>query len=133
YLLTIRAAVLIALIATLTILSTRSQADTGSCGGVTITLPFNDVMASPFFCQIAAAYYSGLTNGTTATTYSPTAEVTREQMAAFISRTLDQSIKRGSDRAVAKKWFTPQTVNNLTLTNVGTTPVSIEFDGTDLW
>src|SRR5205085_5902076 len=100
------------------------KADTGTCGGVTITLPFNDVMASPFFCQIAAAYYSGLTNGTTATTYSPTQTVTREQMAAFISRTMDQSLKRGSQRALAKKWWTPQNANSLTLTNVGGDPRS---------
>src|SRR6201989_2599246 len=104
----VRLVAIIVLIASLTILSNKIQADTGTCGGVTITLPFNDVMASPFFCQIAAAYYSGLTNGTTAATYSPGATVTREQMAAFISRTMDQSLKRGSRRAVAKKWWTPQ-------------------------
>lgn len=129
----VRVMAIISLIASLTILSNRIQADTGSCGGVTITLPFNDVMASPFFCQIAAAYYSGLTNGTTATTYSPTQTVTREQMAAFISRTLDQSLKRGSRRAVAKKWWAPQNANSLTLTNIGTDPQQVEFDGTDLW
>jgi hypothetical protein len=129
----VRLFVLILLIASLSVLSTRLQADTGSCGGVTIALPFNDVMASPFFCQIAAAYYSGLTNGTTATTYSPADTVTREQMAAFISRTLDQSLKRGSKRAVAKKWWTPQNANSLTLTDVGTNPGRVEFDGTDLW
>jgi hypothetical protein len=129
-----RFVLLLSLVASFTILSSKIQADTGSCGGVTITLPFNDVMASPFFCQIAAAYFSGLTNGTgDGTTYSPTQTVTREQMAAFISRTLDQSLKRGSDRAVAKKWWTPQTANSLTLTNVGGDPRGVEFDGTDLW
>jgi hypothetical protein len=130
----VRSFVLISLIASLTVLSIRLQADTGNCGGVTITLPFNDVMASPFFCQIAAAYFSGLTNGTgDGTTYSPTQTVTREQMAAFISRTMDQSLKRGSERAVAKKWWTPQGANSLTLTDVGSNPQFVEFDGTDLW
>jgi hypothetical protein len=129
-----RALAIIALIASLTVLSNRIQADTGNCGGVTITLPFNDVMASPFFCQIAAAYFSGLTNGTgDGTTYSPTQTVTREQMAAFITRTMDQSLKRGSERAVAKKWWTPQNANSLTLTDVGNSPQRVEFDGTDLW
>jgi hypothetical protein len=99
----IRAVALISLMASLTVLSTRWQADTGSCGGVTVTLPFTDVMGNGFFCQIAAAYFSGLTNGATATTYSPGDVVTREQMAAFTTRTLDQSLKRGSQRAVAKK------------------------------
>jgi hypothetical protein len=130
----IRSFVLISLMASLTVLSTRLQADTGNCGGVTITLPFNDVLASPFFCQIAAAYFSGLTNGTgDGTTYSPTQTVTREQMAAFISRTLDQSLKHGSRRAVAKKWWTPQNANSLTLPGAGNNPQLVEFDGTDVW
>jgi hypothetical protein len=117
----------------LTILSGKIQADTGSCGGATTTLPFTDVMGNPLFCQIASAYFSGLTNGTTATTYSPSQNVTREQMAAFITRTLDQSLKRGSQRATAEKWFTPQDVDSLTLTDIGDVPQLIEFDGTDLW
>jgi hypothetical protein len=130
----VRSFVLISLMASLTVLSTRLQADTGNCGGVTITLPFNDVMASPFFCQIAAAYFSGLTNGTgDGTTYSPTQTVTREQMAAFITRTMDQSLKRGSQRAVAKKWWTPQDANSLTLTDLAPIPQQVQFDGADLW
>ncbi len=46
-------------------------ADTGTCGGAMVTLPFTDVAGNIFFCQIAEAYFSGLTNGTTPTTYSP--------------------------------------------------------------
>jgi hypothetical protein len=129
----IRVVVLISLMASLTVLSNKMKADTGDCGGVTVTLPFTDVMGNAFFCQIAAAYFSGLTNGTTATTFSPTQTVTREQMAAFTTRTLDQSLKRGSERAVAKKWWTPQTASSLTLTDVGDFPQVVEFDGTDLW
>jgi hypothetical protein len=131
----IRSFVLISLIASLTGLSTRLQADTGSCGGVTITLPFNDVMASPFFCQIAAAYYSGLTNGTTATTYSPTQAVTREQMAAFTTRTLDQSLKRGNRRAALNQWWTskPNIGSNLGVTTIPGFPRQVISDGTDLW
>ena len=129
----LRIVVLISLMASLTVLSTRLQADTGSCGGATTTLPFTDVQGNPFFCLIAEAYFSGLTAGTSATTYSPGANVTREQMAAFITRTMDQSLKRGSQHAEAKKWFTPQDPNSLTLTDVGTNPEGVEFDGTDLW
>jgi hypothetical protein len=129
----IRFVLLISLMANLTILSSKIQADTGSCGGVTVTLPFTDVMGNVFFCQIAAAYFSGLTNGTTATTYSPTQTVTREQMAAFITRTMDQSLKRGSKKAVTEKWWTPQDANSLTLTDVGNSPQQVKFDGTDLW
>jgi len=79
-----------------TFVSTRLEADTGTCGGATITLPFTDVAASNiFFCSIAEAFFSGLTNGTSATTYSPDDPVSRQQMAAFTTRTLDQSLKRG--------------------------------------
>jgi hypothetical protein len=129
----LRAALLISLMANLTILSRTIQADTGNCGGATTTLPFTDVMDNVFFCQIASAYFSGLTSGTTATTFSPADNVTREQMAAFITRTMDQSLKRGSQRAVAKKWWTPQDANSVTMTDVGDGPVMVEFDGTDLW
>jgi hypothetical protein len=127
----IRFLLLISLMASLTILSTKMQADTGSCGGVTITLPFTDTMASPFFCQIAAAYFSGLTNGTTATTYSPTATVTREQMAAFITRTMDQSLRRGSKRAALGQWWTTKVDANLIV--VGIAPQYVVSDGIDLW
>jgi hypothetical protein len=51
--------------------SKQMPADTGTCGGAMTTLPFTDVMGDIFFCQIAEAYISGLTNGTTPTTYSP--------------------------------------------------------------
>jgi len=129
----VRALLLISVMVNLTILSRTIQADTGSCGGATTTLPFTDVMGNPFFCQIAQAYFSGLTVGTSATTYSPTEPVSRQEIAAFITRTMDQSLKRGSRKAVAKKWFTPQTANSLTLTDVGTFPQQVEFDGTDLW
>jgi hypothetical protein len=128
-----RASLLLALVLVLTVASTQMQADTGTCGGQSLTLPFTDVQGNGFFCQIASAYFSGLTNGTSATTYSPGNVVTREQMAAFITRTLDQSLKRGSKRAVTEKWWTPQTVNSLTLTNVGDLPQQVKFDGTDLW
>jgi len=59
---------------------------------------------SIFFCQIAEAYFSGLTNGTDATHYSPSTNVTREQMAAFITRTLDQTLKRESERAALDQY-----------------------------
>src|SRR5688572_31852897 len=109
----LRLLLLLSLGITLVGLSTRLQADTGSCGGVTVTLPFTDVMGNPFFCQIAAAYFSGLTNGTTATTYSPGDVVTREQMAAFTTRTLDQSLKRGSRRAALDQFWTTASSNSL--------------------
>ena len=129
----VRAVLLITLIASLSLLSGRMQADTGSCGGVTVTLPFTDVQGNPFFCLIAEAYYSGLTAGTSATTYGPGNVVNREQMAAFITRTLDQSLRRGSRRAALKQWATPTSVPFTGKTTVGTKPFAIECDGADLW
>src|SRR5262245_57188135 len=58
-------AALLLIILALTITTNRLRADTGVCSGANVTLPFTDVMSSAFFCQIAAAYFSGLTNGTT--------------------------------------------------------------------
>jgi hypothetical protein len=126
-------ALLISVLAAITITSTRLHADTGTCGGQIITLPFNDVMGSGLFCQIAEAYFSGLTNGTTATTYSPTATVTREQMAAFITRTLDQGLRRGSRRAALGQWATPTSVPFTSKTTVGDVPSGVRSDGADLW
>ena len=100
--LTRRIALLITLMLTVTILSVRLRADEGTCGGQVTMVPFTDTMGNFFFCQIAAAYFSGLTNGTTATTYTPGASVPREQMAAFVTRTLDQSLRRGHARRLRR-------------------------------
>jgi hypothetical protein len=128
-----RATMLIVLVAFITIASTRLRADTGDCSGVNVTLPFTDVAGSGFYCQIAAAYFSGLANGTSATTYSPGNLVTREQMAAFITRTLDQSLERGSRRAALNQFSTPTGPTDLRLTTVGSVPVCVVSDGADLW
>ena len=129
----VRTILLLSFIASLTFLSSRLQADTGNCGGATTTLPFTDVQGNPFFCLIAQAYFSGLTAGTSATTYSPSQNVTREQMAAFISRTMDQSLKRGSQRTILEQNWTTQGANNLALTDVGDGPRLVKSDGAHLW
>jgi hypothetical protein len=130
----LRVTLLLTLILIVVFASSRLQADTGTCGGRAITLPFTDVpAANGFFCQIASAFFSGLSNGTTATTYSPSDPVTREQMAAFVSRTLEQSIRRNNLRAVTKKWYLPRDLTGITLTVVDSQPDALEFDGTDIW
>jgi hypothetical protein len=122
-----------ALVIALTLASTRLRADSGTCGGAMTTVPFTDVGSSIFFCSIAEAYFSGLTNGTSATTYSPSDPVTREQMSAFITRTQDSALRRGSRRAALKQFWTPQGAANLGLTTVGSFPLTVESDGADLW
>ena len=126
-------ALLLALVLLLTGLDSRLRADTGNCSGQTINLPFTDVAGNPFFCQIAAAFFSGLTNGTSATTYSPSANVPREQMTAFITRTVDQSLKRGSQRAALGQWWTPTSFGDLQTATVGNGPRLCKSDGLNIW
>ena len=125
--------VLIILLVAISTASSRLRADSGSCGGATTVLPFTDVMGNFFFCAIAEAFFSGLTSGTTPTTYSPAENVTRDQMAAFITRTLDQSLKRGSRRAALNQFWTPTSEIGLGLTTVGSNPTQVASDGADLW
>jgi S-layer homology domain len=52
--------------------------------------PFNDIggLSTEFQHSIAALYQSGITTGTTPTTYSPFSPVNRGQMATFLARAL---------------------------------------------
>jgi hypothetical protein len=75
----------------------------------------------------------GLTNGTDATHYSPSANVPREQMAAFITRTLDASLHRGSRRAALGQFWTTQADGLQGITTVDDGPHSVESDGFNLW
>lgn len=52
----------------------------------TTTLPFKDVAKSEYKGNIAALFANGVTVGTTPTTYSPGAAVTRGQFATFVVR-----------------------------------------------
>jgi len=131
----VRAVAVAAVVTIMVTLSNKLNADTGMCGGSSITLPFTDVPSSNvFFCSIAEAFFSGLTNGTSATTYSPSDPVTREQMAAFITRTQDSALRRGSKRAALRQFWmtTPQyAIGGTTL--VGGQPQFVKSDGADLW
>jgi hypothetical protein len=129
-----RAINLVALAAILILASNRMQADTGTCGGQSLTLPFTDVPGTNiFFCSIAQAFFTGLTNGTSPTAYSPGANVTRDQMAAFITRTQDSALKRGSERAAAGQWAAPKEFGVIRPTDVGSGPRFICSDGEDIW
>ncbi len=133
----IRTTLLISLMVSVTALSTRSHAQsTGTCGGVSTTVPFSDVLpGNVFFCSIAEAYFSALTNGTGPGAYSPAANVPREQMAAFVTRAMDQSLLRGSKRAATDQFWTNQGGNNLGLTTLpaSSSPQMSKSDGADLW
>jgi hypothetical protein len=131
-----RAITLIVAMVVITAASTRLKADTGTCQGQMLTLPFTDVPGTNvFFCSIAQAFFTGLTVGTTPTTYSPGSDVTREQMAAFITRTQDSALRRGSRRAATGEWWTPRDVGVLRSTDFGfdVNPQFNCFDGEDIW
>jgi hypothetical protein len=130
--LTNRAIAIVTLLVAITAASTHLRADSGTCSGQMITVPFTDVAGSPFFCSIAEAYFSGLTNGTSSTTYSPSQNVPREQMAAFITRTQDSALRRGSRRAALDQW-TQGTFASGAMTDTDHLPVLVKSDGEDLW
>jgi hypothetical protein len=62
--------------------------------------PFNDVAGNTHEENINRAAAAGIAAGTTATTFAPTQNVRRDQMASFIMRTLDR-IARDSQAAVS--------------------------------
>ena len=99
----------------------------GACG------PFTDVAADAFCPFVLEIFYLGITTGTTATTYDPASNVSRLQMAAFLSRTVDGVLKRGSRRAVLDQFWTTQNATVLGMTTVGANPQAVRSDGADLW
>jgi hypothetical protein len=117
----------VALLLASAILAGGAAASLGSCG------PFSDVAADSFCPFVLEVFFVGVTTGTTATTYDPTTAVSRLQMAAFLSRSVDGVLKRGSRRAAMKQFWTSQNAQVLGLTTVGTLPVAAEFDGLDVW
>src|SRR5262249_5146726 len=78
-------------------------------------------------------FYLGITTGTTPTTFDPTSNVTRLQMAAFLSRTVDRTLQRGNLKAALGQFWTPQTTIGAGLVTVGALPFFVETDGADLW
>jgi hypothetical protein len=99
----------------------------GVCG------PFTDVSDAAFCPFVLEIFYLGITNGTTPTTYSPADPVSRLQMAAFLSRTVDGVLKRGSRRAALGQFWKPQDTPELALTTIPAEPNLIQSDGADLW
>jgi len=101
----------------------------GVCG------PFTDVSDDAFCPFVLEIFTLGITTGTTPTTYDPSGSVTRLQMAAFLSRSVDGALRRGSRRALIKKFWTPQTSGVLGTTTLGATadPFDVACDGKDIW
>ncbi|HKF45163.1 MAG TPA: S-layer homology domain-containing protein [Thermoanaerobaculia bacterium] len=108
---------------------------TAGAGGALLGLcgPFTDVAADVFCPFVLEIFYLGITTGTTATTYDPASNVTRLQMAAFLSRTVDRTLQRGSRRAALNQFWTTQDTSAIALTTVGTMPHLVACDGADVW
>ena len=105
----------------------------GFAGGLLATCgPFTDVAADAFCPFVLEVFYLGITTGTTPTTYDPTGNVSRLQMAAFLSRTVDGVLKRGSRRAAMNRFWVPGPLA-LDLTTVGAFPNHPAADGADIW
>ena len=96
--------------------------------------PFTDVSDAAFCPFVLEVFTLGITTGTTATTYDPSSSVTRLQMAAFLSRTVDGTLKRGSRRAALNQFWTPPGATGLGLTTLpGGAAGFLCSDGADVW
>jgi hypothetical protein len=104
-----------------------------AAGVLTPCGPFTDVeFVDPFCPFVLEIFRLGITTGTTPTTYAPNDIVTRLQMSAFLSRTVDTILRRGSPRTRANRHWNGQFAA-LGVTTVGTTPRLVTCDGTDMW
>src|SRR5262249_55470261 len=99
----------------------------GTCG------PFTDTAADAFCPFVLEIFYLGITTGTTPATYDPSGNVSRLQMAAFLSRSVDGVLKRGGRRARMNRVWPPQNAGVLGRAGVGGAPRHVQFDGADVW
>ena len=99
----------------------------GTCG------PFVDVAADAFCAFVFEAFALGITTGTTPTTYDPTSSVSRLQMAAFLSRGVDATLRRGGKRAALNQFWSTGGAINLGITTVATSVNLLQADGLDVW
>jgi hypothetical protein len=116
-----------ALLAAAVLLAGAAPGLLGLCGA------FTDVTDAAFCPFVLEIFTLGITTGVTATTYEPATSVNRLQMAAFLSRTVDTTLKRSSRRTLLSRFWTPGDTQAIGLVTVGATPEDVKFDGLDLW
>jgi hypothetical protein len=104
------------------------------CGGVDYPFPYTDVsgVGAAFCPGIMEAYVTGVSKGTTPSTFSPNEAVTRVQMTTFLQRSLDQGLARTNRRAALDQWWTTQSAVPQTIA-VGGSPFYCAADGADIW
>jgi hypothetical protein len=95
---------------------------------------FTDVPSSSVYCPfILQAFISGITQGTSPTTFSPGDLVSRDQMVTFFTRTMDLTLHRGTVRTAIGKTWTPSSSPGGVATDVGGAVYDVVTDGTYLW
>jgi hypothetical protein len=104
------------------------------CGGVEYPFPYTDVsgVGAAFCPGIMEAYVTGVSKGTTATTFSPNNDVTRVQMTTFLQRSLDQGLTRASRRAALNQWSVPQNTSSMQSLSAAS-PFLCAADGENIW
>lgn len=97
------------------------------CGTGSYPFPYTDVasVGDPFCPGIMEAYVTGISKGTTSTTFSPNDTVTRVAMTTFLQRSVDQVLARGSRRAALNQWWTPPSSNGIQTILVGERPMFV--------
>jgi DNA-binding beta-propeller fold protein YncE len=105
------------------------------CGGQSYPFPYTDVsgVGAPFCPGIMEAYVTGVTKGTTPTTFSPNETVTRVQMTTFLQRSLDQGLTRANRRAALNQWWTTRSIGAARSLPIGGTPQFCASDGEVVW
>src|SRR5271163_1679602 len=105
------------------------------CGGVDYPFPYTDVsgVGAAFCPGIMEAYVTGVSKGTTPTTFSPNNTVTRVQMTTFLQRSLDQGLARTNRRAALNQWWTTQSTNVMQAITLANTAFSCAGDGEHIW
>jgi hypothetical protein len=105
----------------------------GSAALLSVCGPFTDVSDLSFCPFVLEVFTLGVTTGTTPATYDPASAVTRLQMAAFLSRSVDGLVRRRSRRAALQQFWTPQNAGVIGTTTVGSGPFLAQSDGKDVW
>jgi hypothetical protein len=108
---------------------------TEPCGTGSYPFPYTDVasVTNPFCPGIMEAYVTGVSKGTSPTSFSPNNTVTRVQMTTFLQRSLDQGLARTSRRAALNQWSTPQSTNAMQTISLGDHPRACAADGENIW
>ena len=89
--------------------------------------------AADAFCPLVLEiFYLGITTGTTPSTFDPSGIVSRLQMAAFLSRSVDGVLRRSSRRSALGRFWTPQN-DRPRRHDRGNSALHLAADGADIW